>query len=319
MYFSLSNQGSGKRNDYFVSHHLKQTPAINLLYVGFKLQTKSFRLNAISGAGTYMQQNYSHEPVFFRNIVEANAGFKILNKWNIWFDAGVFASPIGDENCFTFLQPTLSRSIVSEYTPYYLNGIKLGLQPHAKLNISTYVVNGWQQISDVNNQKSALGHILYEPNKNTSYNYVFYYGNHTSAAQMQLTNRTMHNVYFTGMYKKSQIMANGVFIHQSNMQNQASLIYAANIKYKYNLLTNHFVNGRIEYYNDEQGVDVAVLNGNSGFNVTGFSIGYDYAFCKSLLARSELRHLQSSKQVFNNQNTPAFHATILYAGLSWKW
>ena len=68
---------------------------LNLGLIRLKYKNSDVRANISLGAGTYMQANYSNEPIGAQNIFEANVGAKISKKHNLWVDAGVLPSHIG--------------------------------------------------------------------------------------------------------------------------------------------------------------------------------------------------------------------------------
>jgi hypothetical protein len=59
--------------------------------------------------------------------------------------------------------------------------------------------------------------------------------------------------------------------------------------------------GRLEYYDDENGVIISTGTPN-GFKTTGYSANIDYAPMKQVLLRFEARSFQSKDAIFNKQS-----------------
>jgi hypothetical protein len=75
--------------------------------------------------GNYAQYNLLTEPTWAQFIYEANVGFKISRKQNVWLDAGIMPSHIGFESAVSADCWTLTRSILAENSPYYETGVKI--------------------------------------------------------------------------------------------------------------------------------------------------------------------------------------------------
>ena len=108
-----------------------------------------------------MQTNYAAEPSngaisgpdLSRHIQEAVVGVRVGDR--LWVDGGVFFSHIGQEGCISRDNPTYTRSLVADYSPYYSAGVKLTWQPSAALTAQLHLLNGWQNISETNGDKAV--------------------------------------------------------------------------------------------------------------------------------------------------------------------
>ena len=151
--YDFNKPASGNR-PYSVSMARHNEFTINLAYVSVKYSSSRLRGKFVPGFGTYMNANYTNESSSLRNIVEASAGVKLWKNKNVWLDVGVFGSPYTNESAISKDHLAYTRSFAPEYVPYYLSGVKLSVPLSAKLNAYFYLLNGWQQIQDVNNNKS---------------------------------------------------------------------------------------------------------------------------------------------------------------------
>lgn len=153
---------------YIYSYHRLNEVALNmgLIDVGWRDGNRtSMQLGLMTG--TYAQTNLQNEPVVFRMLYEANVSYVVSLKQRVTLQAGVFPSHIGLETAIGVQNPTLSRSLQADNSPYYETGIKA---THTLLNnkgsIALCLLNGWQQMARTDGQnKPAFGHqITFTPN-----------------------------------------------------------------------------------------------------------------------------------------------------------
>ncbi|MBY0386432.1 porin [bacterium] len=133
---------------------------VNLAFLELQYQTEKIRSRLSLQAGTSVQANYSAEPTngtvsgdeLSRHIQEARIGYQLFEK--TWIDAGVFFSHVGAEGWISKDNLTLSRSLVADYSPYYLSGLRVSHNVNDSLNLLFLVTNGWQNISENNSDKT---------------------------------------------------------------------------------------------------------------------------------------------------------------------
>jgi hypothetical protein len=121
---------------------------VNLAFIEARLDAPHYRGRFALQAGTSVQSNYSGEanngmvsgPALARMIQEAVVGVKVAD--NVWVDGGVFYSHLGMETWVSRDNLTYSRSLVSDYSPYYQSGAKVTWTPTTKLTAQLDVVNG---------------------------------------------------------------------------------------------------------------------------------------------------------------------------------
>ncbi|MFN8579455.1 MAG: outer membrane beta-barrel protein [Gemmatimonadaceae bacterium] len=134
---------------------------INLAYVEANLSGNRLRGRLSLQAGTSVQSNYAGEPThgsvsgptLGRHIQEAFAGYQVTP--HLWIDGGVFYSHIGVESWASRDNPTYTRSLVADYSPYYSSGVRATWQATPRLAARLDVINGWQNISETNSDKGA--------------------------------------------------------------------------------------------------------------------------------------------------------------------
>ena len=130
---------------------------INLAFVEAKLSGEHVRGRFALQTGTSVNLNYAAETnnrELSQLLQEAVAGFRLAD--NIWIDAGIYLSHIGLEAWISRDNWTYTRSLCSDFSPYYQTGVKATLQASPKFALQLHVLNGWQNIAETNNNK-ALG------------------------------------------------------------------------------------------------------------------------------------------------------------------
>ena len=88
----------------------------------------------------------------FRNVYQASVNYK---KENLLVEAGLFPSHIGFEGALPHTNWNYSHSWVATLSPFYQTGVKLVYTPDENTTIELHALNGWQQIADYNDGKSA--------------------------------------------------------------------------------------------------------------------------------------------------------------------
>jgi hypothetical protein len=181
MYYAFDfNKPSNHELSGFLYNHKRHNEVnVNLAFIKAAYADQQNRANLAMMVGNYAQYNLAAEPNWAQFVFEANLGFRISNKHNLWIDAGILPSHIGFESAVGADCATLTRSLLAENTPYFESGAKLTYTSKSeKLFISFLYLNGWQQIvkSDFM-QKPAFGlQFNYKINNNTTFNYSNFAG-----------------------------------------------------------------------------------------------------------------------------------------------
>lgn len=150
---------------------------VNLAFVEMKLDAPHYRGRIALQTGTSVQSNYAGEPTngtvsgssLSRLIQEAVVGLRLSE--NVWVDGGIFYSNAGMEAWASRDNPTYTRSLVADYSPYYSSGVKFTWTATKKLTARVDIVNGWQNISENNSGKGAGLRLDYAANANSTLSY----------------------------------------------------------------------------------------------------------------------------------------------------
>ena len=303
--YDFNNSKNNTRPAFIYSHNRNNEFNVNLAFIKGSYATEKVRANLSLATGTYMNANYAAENGVLKNMYEANVGVKISNTHNLWIDAGLMPSHIGFESAIGKDNLTLTRSIPAENSPYFETGAKISYtSPSEKWFVSALILNGWQRIARVDgNSTVAFGHqITYKPTAKVTINSSSFVGSDQPDATR--TMRYFHDLYgqFQVNEKWQLIAAFDIGAQQKEKGSDAySSWYAPIIIVKYKASDKVSLAARAEYYNDEDGVIIAVENPD-GFKTSGYSLNLDYIVAPNVMWRTEVRTLNSKNAIFEKRN-----------------
>lgn len=306
--YDLDNPTNHERPSFFYSFNRHNEVNLNMGFVKANYTNDKVRGNFAIMAGTYTQYNLAGEQGLLKNIFEANAGFKISKKQNIWIDAGVMPSHIGFESAIGKDCWNLSRGILAENSPYYESGVKLGYtSKNEKLYLAAMYLNGWQRIQRIpGNQTPAFGtQLTYKPNSKITLNWSTFGGNEQPDSLMQL--RFFNNFY--GQFQLTEkfgIIAGFDFGMQQAKKDTSAYNnwYSPVLIVQFKPTSKVRLAARGEYYSDEKGVIIATGTTN-GFQTVGYSLNLDYLASDNIMWRIEGRGLSSKDKIFLLDNKPS--------------
>ncbi|KQR94471.1 hypothetical protein ASG01_00880 [Chryseobacterium sp. Leaf180] len=300
----FNNPLNNTRPGFVYSHNRSKEVNVNLAFIKANYSEKSVRANLSLAAGTYMNANYAAEPGVLKNLYEANIGFKISKKHNLWIDAGILPSHIGWESAVGKDNWTLTRSIAADNSPYFETGAKISYtSPSGKWFLSGLVLNGWQRIQRPDgNSTPAFGHQLtFKPNEKLTLNSSSFIGNDKPDSIRQM--RYFHDLYAVYQFSPKFGVTAGFDIGAEQKQkgsDQYNIWYTPVLIAKFNVNEKFSLTGRGEYYQDKKEVIIATGTEN-GFKTFGYSFNADYLMMPNLVFRAELRNLNSHDAVFSNR------------------
>lgn len=292
----------------------------NLGFVKASYNAQRVRANVALAVGTYMNANYAAEPGTLKNIYEANAGYKISAKKNLWFDIGIMPSHIGFETAIGKDNWTLTRSMVAENSPYFESGAKLTyISPNEKFTLSALALNGWQRITRVEGHSlvSFGTQIYYKPSKKVTLNYSTFFGSDKPDSARLF--RTYHNVY--GIFQITPVVGLIAGFDMGTEEKTAtggssSVWYTPVGILRIKPNDNWSIALRGEYFSDGNGVIVSLATPN-GFKTLGGSLNLDYLPVNNVVFRVEGRYLTSRDDIFirggtaKNSNTAITFSTAI--------
>ncbi|MDX2182834.1 MAG: porin [Gemmatimonadaceae bacterium] len=284
---------------------------INLAHVAVSYDAPRVRGRLALQAGTSVQANYASEPTvgmlsgssLARHLQEAYAGVQLDD--DLWLDAGVYFAPFGRESWISADNWTYTRSLIADNSPYYQSGVKLSWQAAPSLALQFNVMNGWQNISETNDDKALAvsADWTFRPHQVLSYDAFF--GNEAPDS-VPSRFRTFHEVSWQG---RVSTRVDGMATLDVGRQARSSGGGTAATWWGGAVLTRLALRPntawlalRVETYADRDNVLVST-NGAGEFVVRGGSVNLDLAPASGILWRSELRVLGATRAVFPDRDT----------------
>lgn len=317
--YDFNKPTDNNRPGFIYSHNRHNEMNLNLGFIKGNYENGRIRANLAVMAGTYANANLAAEPGVLKNVFEANAGLKLSKNANLWLDAGVFSSHIGFESAISKDCWVLTRNISSENTPYYESGAKITYVTNdGKFTAAGFYLNGWQRMTRQNGNSQPAGglQLTWKPSPIITVNYSNYLG--TEGADSIRVQRFYHNVY--GIFQLTDKF--GVTVgfdygiqekEKGNNKNNEVLSPVAIAQYKIN--TKWAVAGRVEYYEDKNGVFISTGTPN-GFKTTGYSLNLDYAPIINAVLRLEGKVYDSKDKIFIRNLSAVNHNAALTASIA---
>jgi hypothetical protein len=309
------NVPSGKSLPFVVNHKQHNSFSVNLAVINAAYEGENVRGGLGLHTGTYVQYNYSLEPPALRNLHEAWGGFRLYKK--LWLDAGVFPSHIGWETAVSSGNWTLTRSLAAEATPYYESGARLTYEA-GKFTFCVLLLNGWQNINELNSNKAVGTQIQYRPNDRVLINYSTFNGegrNQPDFAGKRM--RFLDNLYATVQLTPELGIGGGFdFGVEEDTDTSSNLLTYWNptLVLRYRLSPKWSASLRGEHFNDRHGIIFRTGTANN-FQVTGCSLNMDYAPAPNALFRVEGKYLNSKDPVYLLEKRVAHSSTVLTGAL----
>lgn len=291
---------------------------INLAYIAAALTSDRIRGRIALQAGTSVQANYASEPAvgslsgatLSRHIQEATAGARLAP--SLWIDGGIYFSYIGWEGWISRDNPTYTRSLVAEYTPYYLSGVHLTWQPRfgaagsahqpravgsTPLTIQLHVMNGWQNVSENNHGKAVGLRVDWQVSPSFSVGYGNFIGNERPQGTPAAT-RVFNQVMLKAGWGRLAVQGQADYGREGG-HDWYGLVAVG----RETVAPIVALSLRVERYSDPHQI-IVVTGIPSGLKATGASIGLDVGRTDELLWRTEARALRATSPLFPSRGAP---------------
>lgn len=280
---------------------------INLAYVDAVLTGPRVHGRFAAQFGTSVQANYAAEPRIgtlsgpdvSRFIQEAYVGYQLAH--SLWFDGGVFFSPFGSESWISRDNWTYTRSFIADESPYYEAGVRATWQATPTLSAQLHLINGWQNISETNGDKSLGARLDYTPRPDVDVAYDAYLGNDqpdSLPSQLRWWQEGIVQVQPTARLQLRGTFDYGLQRRPPSIGGTGSWNGWAAIG-RYQLTPSTAVAARAERYADPEQIIVAT-GLPYGLRVSGESVNVDVTPAPRLLWRTELRALQAPDPLFTH-------------------
>lgn len=307
--YDFNEPKSGDRQGNVVSHNRHNEVNLNLAMLKAMYNKDRVRANIGIMTGTYANANLAAEPGVLKNIYEANAGFRLHKRHELWIDAGVMPSHIGPEGAISMDCPTLTRSMIADASPYYEAGARLSYTTlNGKWYIALLHLNGWQRIQrQPGNSKPAGGmQVTYTPSDKILFNLSTFVGSDRPDAEESKR-------YFLDFYtvikpaKELEITAaidmgaeeylvpNATFLTKDHWMGALLVV-------KYKMTQRSAIAARGEYFHDPANMVIPTYVPVIGVQTAAYSLGYDLQLMDNLLWRVEGKGYAAATPYFMRGN-----------------
>jgi len=293
---------TNNRSGFHYNYTKTNTASVNLAMARIHYSTGRFRSNFGLMAGDYTKANLAAEEKWARNIYEANAGYKLSNQKELWFDVGVFPSHIGSETAIGKDNQTATRSITADNSPYYETGARLSYQANSKWNFSILALTGWQRITVPVNQKwPAWGtQITFTPSSNLTINSSTFLGNINRGTENKI--RFYSNLYSTIKLNNKASLNLGwdIGVQETDTYSTNFIWNGLIAAFRYQLKPDKWsIAIRYERFIDKKNLLFTLPEDiYHEFNVHHTSANLDFQPLKNLLLRTEVNFQQSPFPIF---------------------
>ena len=281
---------------------------VNLAFVEAVVSGPRVRGRLALQTGTSVQANYSGEPrigsvsgpELGRLIQEAYVGYQVTPA--LWVDAGVFFSNVGMEGWVSRDNPIYTRSLVADYSPYYSSGVRATWQVSSRVSVRADLVNGWQNISESNEDKALGARVDFAVTPSTTLSWYGLAGNEPGA-RLRLYNGVGIKTRPTTSFEVTAELDAGREEAPDSIGTNAPARtwYGGMLIARWTVSPRSAVVGRLERYVDDDQVILSTGIANP-LRANGASIGFDFKPASRLLWRSEARVLRNPTAVFPDRH-----------------
>ncbi len=247
-----------------------------------------------------------------KHIQEANIGFSPAK--DLWFDFGFFNTHIGAESVYPRYNFFNIFALVTYFEPIYASGIRVCYSKN-KFYSQLHLMNGYNQLTDNNKNKSVGVQLGFKPNDHVDFTYNNIIGNEQPTESNNPKTRIQNNLVvkiFAGKYV--DMLLGFDYAYQQKSQIADSLLgatmYSGLFSIRVRPHKKFSISARYEYHNDKDGFLSGTFTNSDG-NLTGliaqgFTLGIEVNPVPFGFLRLESRYLMAKdnqKIFFDNKNT----------------
>jgi hypothetical protein len=273
---------------------------LNLATLGVTYSEENARGSFTFQTGTYVQSNLAAEPSLLKNIYEASVGTKI---GSVWIDAGIFPSHIGLEGIQSNTNWTYSRSLASDFSPFYETGVKVSTDITNQFSAGVMILNGWQNINETNSDKAFGSFLKFVPSENILANWSTFFGNEVTdslLSQFRIFNDFYYQQKLSDQFQFAALFDIG--IQQNSNHDIWNIWHTGYLMIKYIFSSSISASARVEYFYDSKGIIISTGT-NNNYQAKGASINLDYSPAANVLWRVELRSIISKDKIYPSNSS----------------
>ena len=315
---NVYDTGVKSRPDFMPNHKRLNEIGLNTAILGADFNYRRVRSSLSFIAGNYATYNII-EPTGLNHIYEANFGYKLLKYHDFWLDVGVMESNLGFESVIGTSNKTMTRGLLAESSPYYLNAAKLSYTTHnEKWHFELLASNGWQKMTS---GYPSFGHtIQYHPNDKWTINSSSFIGNvsvpidypYQPYTTYSLNERIFHNFYIKRETEKTSLIIGADFGRDVRSFSSNYLLWEAYVaQFSYTFSDKFSATIRGESFFDPEEV-VVIHPGYSVLDIIGASVNVDIQLHELIQWRIEARYLNNRSYVYYIPFSPDPYSNVPY-------
>ena len=292
---SSFNKPSNHQRAYTTQPSRNNEIGLMLASIGLSVSGPNYRGRVALQEGWFARANYSGLDSSWRMLQEANVGVRVAD--GLWLDAGVMFSHIGYESMIGRNNLTLSRSFTADYTPYYSTGAALAWTVSDVVSVTGLVLNGWQQIVDINNDLAFGARVVVTPSSTLSFNWSTFVGNEQARGTASMVR--FHNNFWVEWKATDRIIIVGLadVCLQDTPADTSTKQWYAGVTAAYSPSDQFRIATRVEHYNDPANMFIATPT-RGPFQASAASLNLDYRPNDAVLVRGEIRTMIAGEKVF---------------------
>jgi len=274
---------------------------VNLAHIEASLAGDQLRGRLALQAGTSVHSNYTGEPTngsvsgpaLARHLQEAYVGYQVSPA--LWVDAGIFFSNAGAEGWVSADNLTYTRSLVADFSPYYSTGVRATWQATPRLTARLDVINGWQNISETNDDKAVGTRLDFTVRDGVTLSHYAYAGNEVGGRFRLFTGASV----VAAVSGRVRLLAQVDVGQQERVAGGATDAWTGGVAAaRWQLSRRTALVARGEWYNDPAEVIITTGAGVPSFRARGGSLGLDVSPRAGFAWRTEARLLSTAAAVF---------------------
>ncbi len=236
------------------------------------------------------------------NVMEAQVGVRLCKK--LWVDAGMFRTHVGAEGLMPKENLASSIAIPTYFEPYFQAGVRLNYNPHEKVALYLFALNGYNIYEDNNSKKSFGALVTYALSDKGNIGYSNYIGDDTPKHADSVSHcKVYQNVFFNYQVKKLKIQVGTDVAVQKNSDisepDKSAVMFSGLASLKYGACSKFFIYARGEFFQDPQGFMSGVMTDktgkSTGLKIYGATLGVEYDPTDNTYVRLEGRQLMADK------------------------
>lgn len=291
IYFTSDFSNDNNTRDlWFYNHNLNNTIAPNVAILESKYNSKGVRARLDLMFGSYAGAIMANEPNWALPLAQAYVG---TDYKQFSFDMGIFESGIGMEGIKGAENPTLTRSLVAENTPYFLTGLRTRWEDRTGvIRLEGAIINGWETVTrhTQNSHPGAMFRFRLGSNK-VQLRYHFLYTN-DRGGYMVPTDGMINGFTFKHALNSWQW-----FLGYDNVQWSGDAVHMPHLIIRKEFSETWAAAVRGEYVLDQSlnfmsPVEETIIFSDRELSVWGTSFNVDYMPRKNLTLRAEIRYLE---------------------------